>query len=251
VTSESGFTITAYRSGKRSTNNIYELRNDSTRVIAELRPNATGKKGNGLNWFVYSLTISHFKPSTSPVSVTTPKTTEVISKAKSAEEKPKASENKITQTELPGKKTIQPQAIEKTAPSAVSSLRTTIKLRSGPSISQPSIYDIKPNSPLTIMGKENGWYKVKIDGKEGFVYAGLINAGKSGGYISKTAKQNGLVKDDEKNVIGNARAGEHLVLLSGLRNNRYKVILSDGKTGYVTKDTIDGGPLNSPPPSVP
>ncbi len=292
VTSEKGFTITACRSGKRSfnTSTLYELRNDSTRALVDLKPIATGKKGpSSVSWFVNSLTISHFKPSTASVAVAS--TTEVMAKPKTTEEKPKAAENKIIEAATPvakpllskPKETIivspakpkeQPKETKPVTPAVkannaansattpsntpagtpatfVRGLRTYIKLRSGPGTSNPSSYDINPNSQIAIIGKENGWYKVKVDNKEGYVYAGLLSSHKYNGYVSKTVRQNGLIKDEQQHVIDSAHAGEHIVLISGLRNNRYKVILSNGKTGYVSKETLDGSALSTQPAFVP
>lgn len=134
-------------------------------------------------------------------------------------------------------------------------LKANVKLRSGPGVEYQSIYEVKPNKHVFIIGKENGWYRVKIDDKEGFIFAGLISNHKNSGYGYKSTliKQNCTVKDDQQHLIANIMRGEHLIILAGPRSNRYKIMLSDGKIGYVNRDAIDGTPTptESPPPFVP
>jgi len=298
ISSEQGFKIASYSSGKNpaTTGNIYELRDDSTKVIVELRPIATGRKGPGnISWFVNSLSISHAAPvpptvATTALSITAtaPIAAPVAPISPAANTKtvlPKAIEtkgieNKISQNKMSQidknktrLKTAEIKATEiktvenKAAKSRsakeekaivnssaqamfVPELANYIKLRNGPATTYKSLLDINPNTHFTIIGKEAGWYRIKVDNKEGYVYAGLVSNHKGGAYTGRAAKRSGVVRDEQQHTIANVRSGEHLVLLGRSKNNRYKVILSNGKIGYVSKEAIDGT-SEAPPPSVP
>ncbi len=288
ITNDQGFTIKAYRGGKKAatTGNIYELRDNSTRIIVELKPTSR-KVGGQTSWFVNSLSIAHAAPPVPSVALAaTTKQTKPEASKSAVVEKPRTTEAKLPENKLPKPTPAQVQThplaisemptlpapkakeaaqkIKETSKSQnqatfVPGLTSYVKMRSGPNTSYQSVQELDPKAAITIIGKENGWYKVKIANKEGYVYGGLVNNHKSGGYINKTIKQASTVKDDQQHTIDNINTGDHLILLSGLKNNRYKVMLSNGKTGYVSKEAVDGGHsshhhagiASTPPPSVP
>jgi uncharacterized protein YgiM (DUF1202 family) len=279
VKSEQGFVISTYKPTKKSgnSNNVYVLKNDTTKAIVELRTLSTGKKAAS-SWYVNSLSVAKIIPA-APTSVTviTPPQTKSEPEPSPQEaarlplkeiEKPEANLKESTRSQsikiekpdlIETNKTpvVVPQPQQTTSSTTTATeahfirgLKATVKLRSGPGIEHQSIYEVAPNERLSIIGKENGWYHVKVADKEGFVYAGLVNNHKNG-YRNTTIKQNCTVKDDQQHLITSLERGERLIILSGPRNNRYKIMLSDGKIGYVNRESIDSTVPESPPPSVP
>ena len=51
----------------------------------------------------------------------------------------------------------------------------TVKVRRGPSTGYRTIAEVPKGSALEILGKHDGWYKVRVNGKEGFIYGGYVN----------------------------------------------------------------------------
>ncbi|HEY9676380.1 MAG TPA: SH3 domain-containing protein [Drouetiella sp.] len=69
------------------------------------------------------------------------------------------------------------------------------------------------------------------------------------GLTTGTLNRNRTIRDENHNAIGSATKGEKVVVLTGLKNGKYKVQLPSGKTGYVDKDTVDV--VNDAPQFVP
>jgi uncharacterized protein YgiM (DUF1202 family) len=114
-----------------------------------------------------------------------------------------------------------------------------IKIRRGPNTEYRSVAEVPRGSQLKIIGKKNGWYKVSANGKTGFVYAGLIDYKKSDAYTTATVTKSKTVSDDNHHDVYKTRQGDRLVVLGGVKNDKYKVQLANGKTGYVDKDAVD------------
>ncbi len=284
IKTDQGFTISTYKALKKNTNNIYVLKNDFIKAIVEIRPVALSRKGSRSNgWYVNSLSITKLAPqiTSNTASTLTPEPSPAPAPQETiqpshTEEKIKAPELKTTPAKIETQeiKTIKPDTPSTPAPSTPTvnnsaiapaavpegqgiqtsfapDLRANVKLRNGPGIDYQSIYEIQPNKPIYVIGKENGWYRVRIDGKEGFIYAGLVKNQKNNAYRNTIIKRGCNVRDDQRHIITTVRTGEHLVILGGPKNNRYKIMLSNGKTGYITREAVDGIPAESPPPSVP
>lgn len=58
------------------------------------------------------------------------------------------------------------------------------------------------------------------------------------------------VRDDNRKAISTVKLGEHVVVLSGLKNRRYKIRKSDGTVGWVSKEALDVK-VETPPEFVP
>jgi len=69
------------------------------------------------------------------------------------------------------------------------------------------------------------------------------------GLTSGTLNRNRTIRDENHNPIGVATKGAKVVVLTGLKNGKYKVQLPSGKTGYVDKETVDV--VNDAPQFVP
>jgi len=110
-----------------------------------------------------------------------------------------------------------------------------IKIRRGPSSDYKSVAELDKGAKVVVVGKKDGWYKVRANGKEGYVYGGLVNYKKSDAYTTATVKQPQAVADSKQKP----KTGDHVVVLSGVQDGKYKVQLANGKIGYVPKDSID------------
>jgi len=119
-------------------------------------------------------------------------------------------------------------------------IKASIKIRSGPGTSYKILHQLKPGSTVAITGRSGSWCRVDIDGKEGYVFGGLINtAGStSAGYQSARVFKASLIKDENGQTVAHAYKGEHLVILSS-SDKQYKVMLVDGKGGYLDKEATE------------
>ncbi|HEY9774048.1 MAG TPA: SH3 domain-containing protein [Planktothrix sp.] len=108
-----------------------------------------------------------------------------------------------------------------------------VKLRRGPATEYRQIGEIPKGSKLEVIGKKNGWYQVRSNGQEGYVYGALASA-KSDSYTTATVKQLASI-DGAKS----AKAGDKVVVLGGIKDGKYKVQLANGKVASVPKEAID------------
>lgn len=56
----------------------------------------------------------------------------------------------------------------------------SIYIRKGPGTNYPDIGGLVLNNAVTVIGEENDWYKVKVDGKEGYIAKWLLSDTKKG-----------------------------------------------------------------------
>ncbi|HEY9717674.1 MAG TPA: SH3 domain-containing protein [Trichormus sp.] len=194
----------------------------------------------------------------SPVTASTPPavpdTTSKSSKSKSAvvaEDKHTSDKFKTTVA----RKTQEPEPIKATkshdaAPAETATSETSdfkpelmqidaskIKVRKGPATDYKSVAELDKGAKVMVVGKKDGWYKVKVNGREGYVYGGLVNNQKSDAYTTATVKHTQTIADSRKKHV--AKEGDRLVVLGGVHDGKYKVQLANGKVGYVPKDSID------------
>ena len=71
-------------------------------------------------------------------------------------------------------KTVAPVAKAKESASGNAVAQKNVYMRRGPSTNYDRIMTVKNGKVMKIIGKSGGWYKVKYDGKTGFVYGGLV-----------------------------------------------------------------------------
>lgn len=114
-----------------------------------------------------------------------------------------------------------------------------VSVRSGPGTKFATITQTSKDSEVKIIGKEDGWYRVLVNGKKGYIYGGFVDYGKGDGYTTAVVKKKKSVHDEGHKSVHTPQPGDKLVILDGLKNDKYKVRLSNGKTGYVDKDAID------------
>ncbi|MBS1991136.1 MAG: SH3 domain-containing protein [Cyanobacteria bacterium SZAS LIN-3] len=141
-------------------------------------------------------------------------------------------------------KQITPKVVEKKADAesgTISSALTTptIKVRRGASTGYRSVGELKRGQEVQIIGKKDGWYKVQLDGREGYVYGGFVDCKTQDAYTTATVRRGKAVRDSRGSTIGEAQSGDRLVVIGPVTNDKYKVQLSSGRTGYLDKDAID------------
>jgi uncharacterized protein YgiM (DUF1202 family) len=115
----------------------------------------------------------------------------------------------------------------------------TVKIRRGAGTHYRTIAELPRGADLEIIGKQEGWYKVRVKGREGYIYGGFVNCKTKDAYTTATVKSGKSVKDESNRTVTHTQAGDRLVVLSGINNNRYKVQMANGRTGYVDKDALD------------
>ncbi len=72
------------------------------------------------------------------------------------------------------KKTSAPVAQAKESASGNAVAQKNVYMRKGPSKNYDRIMTVKNGKVMKIIGKSGSWYKVRYDGKTGFVYGGLV-----------------------------------------------------------------------------
>ncbi len=77
-----------------------------------------------------------------------------------------------------------------------------------------------------------------------------VEASAASGYSSGVVVHFMTVRDEHKKAISSVKVGERVVVLSGLKNNRYKIRKPDGTVGYVAKEALDVK-VETPPEFVP
>ena len=140
---------------------------------------------------------------------------------------------------------------------------TSLNVRSGPSTGHGIIGSLKNNDKVEVISENNGWSKIKHNGKEGYV---------SSTYL-KDSNEGGTSKPDEKPNVGtkikvvaatslNVRSGPSTShgIIGSLKNNEKVEVISEsngwskikynGKEGYVSstylKDSNEGGAVTPP-----
>ncbi len=157
---------------------------------------------------------------------------------------------KITVKETPDVPEKTPEATTETTSESTSTTESStgaqlfpasgkIKLRSGPSTDFKPITELEETTPITVLGKKDGWYKVSAAGKEGYVYGGLVKSKTADAFTTATIKKSKTVMDSNHHQLSTTHVGDHVVVIGGIQNDKYKVQLANGKIGYVDKDAID------------
>ena len=127
-----------------------------------------------------------------------------------------------------------------------------LNLRDLPSLEGNIITSYKPGTAVTVLLRGNGWYKVSVDGKTGYMASQYLSASQSSGGSGSTTgyPKTGVVNNPGANqvlllretastdarVLGYYRNGTSVQLL-GESGSFYKVTVG-GKSGYMMKKYI-------------
>ena len=123
---------------------------------------------------------------------------------------------------------------------------TTVNLRAAPSTVARPVGEVQKGATIEVLGKQDGWYRVRHQGREGYIYGALVDYKKGEAYTTAVMTKTGTVTDAQRKPLGQSQAGDRVVILSGIENGKYKVRLSSGKIGYVEKDALDVA-IEAPP----
>lgn len=137
---------------------------------------------------------------------------------------------------------------------------SVLNVRSGPSTSSSCVGTVKLNTKVTILGTENGWYKISYNGTTAYVSSQYISTSGTDSGNTSDASGSGKVNAGPLNVrtgagtnyktLGTVSSGTTVSIL-GSENGWYKVsvtINGEAKTGYVKAEYVtksDGSSDNS------
>ncbi len=116
---------------------------------------------------------------------------------------------------------------------------TKVRLRSGPGPNFNQIAQISRGAKITVIGKTNGWYKIKVNGQQGYIYGGLVDYKTPDAYETITVRKAEGLTDEHEHSVGSSRPGDRLVVLGGAKEGKLKVQLASGKTAFINKDAVD------------
>lgn len=116
---------------------------------------------------------------------------------------------------------------------------SSVRMRAGPNTDRKTVTEIPKGESVDILGQKDGWYKVRYRGQDGYVYGGFVDTKKADAYTTAVVTRSMPVTDKSSKPLFTPQAGDRLIILSGINNNRYKVRLSDGRIGYVDKHALD------------
>ena len=126
-------------------------------------------------------------------------------------------------------------------------------IRSGPGTSYSIIGDVVKGDSMTILGTENGWYKVTHYGTTGYIASNLVTKdGKPDPAPSTTtgwALYDANIRSGpgtDYSIIGDVARGDS-VSITGTENGWYRLNFN-GKTGYIASNLVtkDGKPDPAP-----
>lgn len=161
-------------------------------------------------------------------------------------EKPKAQPNQPTANndKQASEKAAEKAAAEKSKPerergnmarTILDPVVLPIRVRKGPSTDYRTLVKLGKGDQVEILGKENAWYKVRANGREGFIYGGLVNYDKSDAFQTVKVTQSMAVRDGRRRVA-TPDIGERLVVWENSGGSQ-KVKLANGRTGLLEKES--------------
>ncbi|MGL4774115.1 MAG: SH3 domain-containing protein [Clostridium sp.] len=124
---------------------------------------------------------------------------------------------------------------------------TSLNVRSGAGTNYSIVASLSKGKKVEIVGESGDWYKIKFDGKEGYVSKKYISVDGQGNTGGSTSTKEGIVQvSNTLNVrsgagtnyskVGSLSKGEKVTIL-GESGDWYKISFS-GKEGYVAKQYI-------------
>ena len=142
----------------------------------------------------------------------------------------------------------------------------TLNVRKGPGTQYDRIGSVKNGVKVTILGEENGWYKIEYNGGAGYVSKEYIVLDGTAPTVTPTATpeapKTGTVKISSNTLnvrkgpgtgyarIGSVKKGATVTIL-GEENGWYKIEYNGG-TGYVSKEYVQvGGGSTTTAPTTP
>ena len=120
-----------------------------------------------------------------------------------------------------------------------------LNVRSGASTNDAVVTTLAKGAKVDIVSAENGWYKININGEDGYVSAQYV-ATEADAAVGKTGTVNVSVLNmrdsasTSSNIIGTLYQGTSMTINES-SNGWYKVTTSSGATGYVYAEYVSVG----------
>ncbi len=114
-----------------------------------------------------------------------------------------------------------------------------INIRKSAKVDSKIISILPSNGKITVISKDNGWYKVKLkSGDYGYIYGGLLKADFKEAYKTIKINQDSDIKNDQQKTIGKLNTGDRVVILQDLGQNQLMVKLANGKVGIINQSLL-------------
>lgn len=134
------------------------------------------------------------------------------------------------------------QPASSTSVLAVGVTADSVRLRAAANTGSAILAELNRGTAVSILGRQDGWYKVNYDGKTGYMSADYVTARSSAGDLRCVAR---VISDGLNLRSGAAASGAVLatvsrgeyVDVSGFENGWFRVQYS-GKTGYMSGDHL-------------
>ena len=130
---------------------------------------------------------------------------------------------------------------------------SVLHVRAGSSTSHDIISRVYNGQSLNVIGEENGWYKININGKTGFVSGEFVSKnGASNSNVSTTGGKNKVTADvlrvrtapnTSSSVSGRVYEGQTLNVIG--QENGWVKINHNGQVGYVSGEFVSGVSSNA------
>lgn len=134
------------------------------------------------------------------------------------------------------------QPVSSTSVLAVGVTADSVRLRAAANTGSAILAELNRGTAVSVLGRQDGWYKVNYDGKTGYMSADYVTARSSAGDLRCVAR---VISDGLNLRSGAAASGAVLatvsrgeyVDVSGFENGWFRVQYS-GKTGYMSGDHL-------------
>lgn len=156
------------------------------------------------------------------------------------------------------KQTIEPTVTETKAVETNSEIKYTVtadvlNVRTGPSTGNDIISKVQEGQVLQVIGEENGWFKVNVNGKTGYVSGDFVTTGENKGTAVQQGTGNYTVNVSSLNVrtgpsashtvVGTVSKGQTVQVVGEVQD--WFKINHNGGTGYISKDFVTKGGTNT------
>ena len=166
-----------------NTKNVKLLKSAKVRILPVINSNILGDLAEGTevevitktnNWaFVQNEKIIGWIPrsfiETKKEEVKEEKTEEVKEENKEAKQEEKQEEKKEEKQEQKSSETIYSEAVKKYV------AYSSVNVRAEPTTDSDAITSVILNTDIKVIGENNGWFKVKVDGEEGYIRQDLLS----------------------------------------------------------------------------
>ena len=95
------------------------------------------------------------------------------------------------------------------------------------------------NQRQQIIGRhQNGWYEVRMDGHQGWLFGAFVNPPPTGHQIIQASSGNIVLRSSAGVPLGITNESGPKALATGSTGNLFRVILPNGETAYVSRNDV-------------